>query len=180
MGTSTFKRILCPYDFTAPSVEGLEMALSLTRVYGAELYVLHVIVTPPGYVMAQGNYVQGILEDEARLTPRMASQREPEIAADISKLGGDDLQVKIAVEEGLHEDLVIREHAELVDADLIVMASHGRRGLARFFLGSTTERVLRGAPCPVLIVRPREITKRDRLTDGSEDPDREAGSPRSG
>jgi len=166
MASPGVKRILCPFDFTSPSREGLEMAISLAQAFGAELHVLHVIVTPPAYVMAQPNYVQPILEDEARLAPKMARQREPEIAAEVEALGGSDVLAKIAVQEGLHEDLVIREYAEQIAADLIVMASHGRRGLARFFLGSTTERVLRGAPCPVMIVRPKAVRVRDRLTDG--------------
>ena len=165
MSTLTVKKILCPFDFTRFCREGLEMAVTIARQFDAELHVLHVVVTPPSYVVAQGSYVPGILEDQHRVESRIAKEREPEIEAEVQALGGGDLRHKVVVMEGVREDLVIREYAETIGADLIVMASHGRRGLVRFFLGSTTERVLKGAPCPVLIVRPREARERDRLTD---------------
>ena len=168
MGSMTdlgVKRILSPFDFTEFCREGLQMAITIARSFQAELHVLHVVVTPPSYVMAQGSYVPGILEDQHRLEGKMAKMRVPEIASEVEALGGGDVHNKILVIEGVREDLTIREYAEVIDADLIVMASHGRRGLVRFFLGSTTERVLKGAPCPVLIVRPEEARLRDRLTD---------------
>ena len=122
------------------------------------------------YALAQGEYDQGILEDERRVVERVEGERRPSIERLIASLGGESLRLTVALRDGLHEDLVIREYAEGVRADLVVMASHGRRGVARFFLGSTAERVLRGAPCPVLIVRPKEARERDRLTGPLDEP----------
>jgi len=167
MGKLTVTRILCPFDFTCFSREGLEMAISLARSFGAKLHVLHVLLPPPAYVMAQGNYVSGILQDQQKIDRKICQLREAEIESVVSELGGGDTHPHIVGLEGVREDLAIREYAEKIDADLIVMASHGRRGLLRFFLGSTTERVLKGAPCPVLIVRPKEARERDRLTERS-------------
>jgi nucleotide-binding universal stress UspA family protein len=159
-----FRCIVCPYDFTPNSEEGVEVAVGLARTFDADLHILHVVVVPPVYAIAQGEYVQGIIEDERRVVERAEGERRPSLEHLIASLGGGSLRLTVALRDGLHEDLVIREYTEGVEADLIVMASHGRRGVARFFLGSTVERVLRGAPCPVLVVRPREARERDRLT----------------
>ena len=157
--------ILCPYDFSPSSREGLAMAITVAQAFHCELHVIHVVVTPPPHALSQGNFAGGIRDEEHRLAERLSEELRPKILHDVERLGGAGVEIHAEVREGLHEDLVIREYAELLNADLIVIASHGRRRLARFFLGSTADRVVRAAPCPVLIVRPRFARERDRLID---------------
>ena len=62
------------------------------------------------------------------------------------------IETTIAFRDALHADVAILEYATTAKIGLIVMAKHGKAALSRFLLGSTTERVLRHAPCPVLVI----------------------------
>ncbi len=134
------KRILCPVDFHNNSLEALRLARRLAEENKAKLYMLHVIpLTDPTVVSA----------------PLFAEQ-EAEIArADLAKIAREELA---GVE---HETLLRFGHPakEIVaaerdiDADLVVLATHGRTGISHLILGSVAERVVRESTCPVLTVR---------------------------
>ncbi|HLI80073.1 MAG TPA: universal stress protein [Candidatus Binataceae bacterium] len=137
-----YQRILCPIDFDDNSLAALETAADLARRADATLYVLHVvpmIVQPtamPVYVdiyKSQEETARGRLKEIAR-----------------SNLGG--IKYELLVHMGEPASSIIRIQKK-VDAGLIVMATHARRGFSRFFLGSVAEVVLREASCPVLTIR---------------------------
>jgi universal stress protein A len=135
-----FNRILCPLDFAEGSLKALGLATRLAAQNKAELYLLHVcpvVVIPLG-----GTVSEPVLAEQA------ARQRLEQIAnRDLP-----NIQYELLVTTGDAAERVINAQSAL-DADLIVMGTHGRGGLRRLFLGSVAERVVREAPCPVLTTR---------------------------
>jgi len=137
----SFNKILCPADFDRNSIAALAFASELAQERKAALDVVHVVPIPLGPEVAiPYDKLQG--RARAKLE-RLARQTiNPNISYAIHIRTGDP-----AVE-------VIRM-AEQTGADLIVMATHGRKGLRRLGLGSVAERIVRGAHCPVLTVKPK-------------------------
>jgi len=134
--------ILHPTDFSDRSAYALRLACSLARDYGARLVVLHVAEPPPppdvqGVMLPVSEHVG----DEAR--------------ADLERLAvpaADGVRVERRLEKGDPATQTLRVAREL-QADLIVMGTHGRTGLSRLLMGSVAERVVRRASCPVLTVK---------------------------
>jgi nucleotide-binding universal stress UspA family protein len=142
-----FQRILCPVDFSDFSLNAYAYARSLAQHYKAHLSLLNVVqpltVTYPYYYMpAQMTRLSSELVDKARRQLRELAE----------KYASDAVQPETVVEEGFIADVILG-FAENQKADLIVMGTHGRRGLDRLVIGSVTERVLRKSPQPVLAVR---------------------------
>ena len=133
-----FTKILCPVDFDYNSSEAMRFACKLLEL-GGTLYLLHVIprTEQPG------------LEQY----PPLSELAEHNLENFVRKHTGDQLVHKLLVRTGDPAALTIRVADEL-GADLIVMATHGHKGLVRIVLGSVAERVLRDARCPVLTLRP--------------------------
>jgi len=150
----TLTKILVPVDFSECSDEAFDDALELARRFGAELVVLHVwqpprmmgpetIFYPPEGTRQS---VIHLVEEEARRQTGdfVAARAEPE----------PDVHFTTLVEAGIPYATIL-DIAEREGVDLIVMGTHGRSGLSRFFLGSVTEKVVRHAHCPVLTIRKR-------------------------
>jgi universal stress protein A len=137
-----FKQILAPVDFDQSSLDALELAGKLAKQNDATVYVLHIVPVDMD-VSGMPQYVDLIRRQEA-------NDREKLI--EIAKQHLADAKWQILDEMGPPAD-VIAEVAAKLPADLIVMVTHGRRGLARLIEGSIAEKVLRTAPCPVLAVR---------------------------
>lgn len=137
-----FKKILCPVDFDPNSLPALRLASELAQEGKATLHLLHVVAMPPGPEAALSF---GKMETAARTRlEQLARTRIP-----------DKVRYKVEVTIG-DPAVEALQAAKSLQADLIVMATHGRRGLSHFVLGSVAERVVREAPCPVLTVRPQE------------------------
>ena len=142
------KNILVPVDFSSASLNGLRYALGLARSFGARLTALHVI-EPLGPMVRLAVDVDAhkrkLREDvKLRLEKLHLEMGEPAGAFDTLFREGTSY----------HEIVAIAQRGVF---DLIIMASLGRSGLGDMLLGSTAERVVRHAPCPVLVVRdPRE------------------------
>lgn len=139
------KKILCPLDLhDRTSFSALEYARGLAQQNRATLYLLHVARTPgPDMDVPVGFGPHPHCEVEAQ-------QQLEEIAR--QRLDAT-VAYEVVVRGGIPESEIVRMAGEL-SIDLIVMATHGRRGLAHFILGSVAEAVIREAPCPVLTVRP--------------------------
>ena len=140
------RTILVPTDFSKTADHALEYAAMLAQPLDATVHLLHVIGTPvmgvPEIGMAYMSTIMERLTVEAQtgLDARISSYR------DRVTLGPPRLETGDARD-------VIDQVAKLVSADLIVMGSHGRRGLSRALLGSVAESVVRTSPCPVLVAR---------------------------
>jgi nucleotide-binding universal stress UspA family protein len=137
-----FQTILHPTDFSASSQLALDVACGLAGEYDAHLVIVHVVPAPM------------IFSDSPVL-----SIREPALEDVRSGLNGLDIpEDGIDVGDGIVEGSpakAILTVAQLCHADLIVMGSHGRRGLRRWFMGSVVEAVMRAATCPVLTISTR-------------------------
>jgi len=138
-------KILCPVDFSAHSQAALEHAAELARRYGASLLLLHV-VEPILYPVAYG--LPPVAPIDYEQVAREAAART--LAGYASKLGA--LEVRQRVEAGAASQRIC-ELAKEQGSDLIVLATHGYTGLKHVLLGSTAERVVRHAPCAVLVVK---------------------------
>lgn len=141
------KRILVPVDFSDCSAKALQYALPFARQFGATLLVTHVIQPYIPIPEMTGVDVELI---EAQM--REAAERELKVVRQA-------LPTDVASEQVLrigHPQTEIVKAAKELNADLIIVSTHGRSGLAHVFLGSTAERVIRHAGCPVLVVRENE------------------------
>ncbi|MBI3000417.1 MAG: universal stress protein [Deltaproteobacteria bacterium] len=150
-------KILAPTDLSEISQAGVRYALNLARAVGAEVTVYQVL--SPEEVM---QYVDKLKQVEAgepaqRLPSPILQRYEAVLARFLSDNFSDLipwLKVREKVEVG-RPDKAIVQRAKIEGSDLIVIATHGRSGLAHILLGSVTEKVVRTAPCPVLTVHPR-------------------------
>ena len=138
--------ILCPVDFSDFSVNAYEYARSLAWRYKATLLLQHVLypLGPFGYDSNQDPY-----ENVCRKIRSEAAEKMQWFAK-LHALTG--IQPECIVQDGLVTDLIL-SLAEKQGVSLIVMGTHGLRGIDRLMMGSVTERVLRRAKCPVLAVR---------------------------
>lgn len=147
------RRILVPVDFSPAARSALAHALELAVSFDASVEVLHVLWNPPPYVGFEAISAQlpyGVNESFVSWVQRSAAAQMEQFLADVDEpwrsrlrrrfLQGDAAEVIVATAEQDH-------------IDLIVMGTHGRRGLAHLLLGSVAEKVVRLAPCPVMTVR---------------------------
>ena len=145
------KRILVPTDFSNFADNALRQAVDIAKQYHAKIFLLHVI----------GDHIRQCIEDyclsdavvkEIEQDSMMASLDN--LKKEINRLPDDSSDVEISgyVKRGVPSEEVLQEQEEK-DIDLIVMASHGRTGISRILIGSVAEKVMRGAKCPVMLVR---------------------------
>jgi len=135
-----FNRILCATDFGRWSLRALDLAKQIAVENDADLYVAHVC---PTVAVPLGGNVTGTPEAE-----ESARQKLAEVTTKV--LAG--VPHELIVITGNPSDRIVELQADLT-IDLIVMATQGRSGVPRFFLGSVADRVVRTASCPVLVVR---------------------------
>jgi len=144
-----YRRILVPIDGSPTARAGLDEAIRLARQTGASLRVFHAIDDPftelgIDDVVAAPRNIDALLEQNARriVDEGMAAARQGGVYADSE------------IEDRLHgplQDLVAAAAREW-KADLIVLGTHGHRGMVRMLLGSDAEQILRTAPVPVMLV----------------------------
>jgi universal stress protein A len=141
------KHILVPVDFSDPSLKALHYAEKFAEQFGSRLTLLHVI-QPVAYPADFGypTTLVGTMDDEV----------QQQISGRLASLAGSSTpRGEALVRVGQPYDEITAAAADLA-VDLIVIATHGHTGLKHALLGSTAERVVRHAPCPVLTVRERE------------------------
>jgi nucleotide-binding universal stress UspA family protein len=132
-------RIFVPYDFSEPAGQAVRYGEALADLYGAELSLVHVVqelMVPMEYEVEVPKVDREAVTERARTALEDVSDREH----------------RILVRTG-HPARRIVELADDHDADLLVIATHGRTGLRRVLLGSVAEQVIRRAPCPVFTVK---------------------------
>lgn len=145
-GTATVKRILCAVDFRPSSVAAFRYALSLAEELDAQLEVLHVVATVPNEVMLQGR-PHGLTAYEHQMRELALTQIRQLIPPEAREW----CSIIEQVIDGPPDREIVRR-AEETEAQLIVMGSGERDRLSPSWLGLTTDRVIRVAPCPVLVV----------------------------
>jgi len=140
------KLILCPIDFSAFSVRAYQHALSLAEHYRAKLVAQHVVELwrhPSASFAASA----GLYEEYSQALRESGKEQLQEF---VKKHTHDEIQPELVVQTGVAADSIL-SFAQLQKTDVIVMGTHGRRGFDRLMLGSVTDRVMRTAPCPVLV-----------------------------
>lgn len=151
---SALKKILVPTDFSEASAAALKYACDLADSTGASLDILHTVDKPyplggyPEYYSLPQDYFEGIERDarknlEGVLTPEEKKRYRATVV----------LRSGVAAQEIL---LYLQEHE---DIGLVVMATHGRGGVARLMIGSVADKIVRAARCPVLTMRVSEAEK---------------------
>ena len=143
-----YQRILVPVDGSTPSTLGLREAIKLAKGSGVKLRLLHVINDVP---IVRGS----VYTADLRLNLR--EQGEAVLREASGLAGADGVEAETAIVDsagGLAGDLIV-EDAERWGADLIVLGTHGRRGLRRLLMGSDAECAVRRTPVPTLLVRDR-------------------------
>jgi universal stress protein A len=149
--------IVCPIDFSRPSNAALKEAIGMAKQYKAELILVSVvepIVT--GLMLSVYTYQQYV----KRLKARALEQLKVIIKKNVPK----GVKSSAVVKTGEPADEIVRT-AKSRHADLVVIATHGRRGWGHLIFGSVAEKVIRLAPCPVLVIHPpkkRAKVKRKR------------------
>ena len=141
----TFKRILVPVDFDEPSERALAYAVALAKPLGAEITVLH------AYELPYYGFPDGALIATAEMAGRILVGAQSGVAEMMDKHENAGVAIKSLVREGPAAE-EIENVAKEIEADIIVMGTHGRRGLRRALLGSVTETVIRTSSRPVLTV----------------------------
>ncbi|HWK09925.1 MAG TPA: universal stress protein [Vicinamibacterales bacterium] len=143
----TISRILCPIDLSDFSRPALAHAVALGRCYDADVIALHVFaaVMPPATLGTYPAWMLQIPEGRDAIVQELRSILEPFTTT------GTALRLHTAEGDAAGQ---IVGHASELQADLIVIGTHGRGGFDRFTLGSVAEKVLRKAPCPVMTLPP--------------------------
>jgi universal stress protein A len=143
------KRILAPTDFSPASRKALKYAVRFARDYGSDLILLHVVET------AISPSLEEVAETSAFSKAEMADAEERlrTLVKSARDTGVPGVRSTIRMGLAAHE---IVELAKELDADLIVIATRGYEAWKHLVIGSTTARVARAAPCPVLVVRENE------------------------
>ena len=151
-----YQRILVPIDGSSTSGRGLDEAIQLARLTGGRLRLAHVIdelsfaLAMDAYAGYDGNWLEELRANATRmLEAARARAAEKDVEADIVIL--DNFK-------GTVHDQVIAQ-AQASKAELIVIGTHGRRGIGRWVMGSSAEHILRMSPVPVLLVRAPESAR---------------------
>ena len=143
-----YKRILIPTDGSEITVKAVQQAVDLAKLSGGELFVLSVKEPFPYSAISEMQPVPPQEFYDAQ--ERIAAQRVKS-AVDLASAAGVACHGHTV--EALHPWEAIVDHAAAQNCDLIVMASHGRRGLSALLLGSETQKVLTHSSIPVLVIK---------------------------
>ena len=140
------RTILVPTDFSETAEHALDFAVKLAAQFDARIHLLDVITLPSIATMEVGlTLAQPMIE--AMLAGAQKALSEAALARQ-----GKAMFAPVRYEIGDARTVIV-DVAQTIGADMIVMGTHGRRGVSRFLLGSVAEAVVRTAPCPVLVVR---------------------------
>jgi len=143
----SIKKILCPVDFSEPSLKGLDRAFDLAALFQSELTVIYVLPvlpprpTDPNVSFSIPEYEQILHKEAEEELERLVSERTPKT-----------MTVRSLIRHGNPAREIVRA-AEETKTDLIVMATQGHSGWHNFVIGSVAEKVFRLASCPIFAVR---------------------------
>lgn len=146
-----YKRIMVAVDGSATAEGALNHAIVLAKEHKAQLAIVHVIdlVIHYGAGGLLGGYIQATRDFSNQIVAH---------ARGVAQAAGIEAEILVPeiVTTGYHVAQPIAEMAREWKADLLVAGTHGRRGVDRFFMGSVAERIVRVAPCPLLLLRDSE------------------------
>ena len=146
-----YRKFLVPIDFSEHSQKTVESATQLALLTGGSITLLHVFQVP-NYPAA---FYQGLYTEHEQVKIQVDSlkrEANAQLSFVIEQITATGLEAQPLLRIGTAYDEIVNVAKE-IRADLIVIGSHGRAGFERFLVGSTAERVVQYAPCPVLVVK---------------------------
>lgn len=146
---STPRDLVVGVDFSDASREAVRRSALMARTYGASVHLVY------GYVLPEVATFDGSMASIASETDELVDEKEQALAKMVRQVEADDVVETISAVQLPPAQAIVHE-AEEREAQFIFVGSHGRRGVKRFFLGNTAERVMRNAPCPLFVVRAPE------------------------
>jgi nucleotide-binding universal stress UspA family protein len=146
----TYQHLLVPTDGSERSDHAIEQALSLAAALGAKVRFLHVENSFPISLVGVGELVEPSTVDALVAASRQRAEAILSSAMELANQAAVPAESCLRTHPQPHR--AILEEVGAQDCDLIVMASHGRRGIEGLLIGSETQRVLSQSPCPVLVV----------------------------
>ena len=143
-----YRKIMCPIDFDDSSLQAVDTAAHIARQNDGSLILVHIVpmIIEPAGMPVYADLYKGQEEAARRQLGEIVKTRLSGIKCQLSIHNGEPAQTILGI-------------ARRLQPDLLVMATHGRKGFSHFFLGSVAELVLRSATCPVLTVRGAEHDK---------------------
>lgn len=141
------KRVLVPIDFSDYSKSALKYAVNFTKIFNADIFLIYVVepvIYPPDFSMGQ------------IVIPSVDLEMDKRAIEELNKLAGKNIPSRIKVKTIVKTGkpfIEIIETAEEENIDLIIIATHGHTGVEHILFGSTAEKVVRKASCPVLTLR---------------------------
>ena len=145
----TIKNILVPTDFSAGSQEAVRYAYDLAVALDATLHVMHVLENP----FAPGAFMEMYTPPSPEYFLDMERQAEAKLKAALSADQQARVKAVLTTRLGVPATEILDRLQAEPAIDLLVMATHGRGGVARFVMGSVTDKIIRSAPCPVVTMR---------------------------
>ncbi|WP_309492544.1 universal stress protein [Candidatus Hecatella orcuttiae] len=139
-----YRSILIPTDGSQGSFKAAEHGINLARIFGSKLIILHVV---------DSHALAGFKpEDREKALEHLKALGSEAVKKIVEKAQTEDVEVEEFIREGVPTETIL-DLADEAKVDLIVMGTRGLTGIKRILLGSTVERVIRWASCPVLVVR---------------------------
>jgi nucleotide-binding universal stress UspA family protein len=138
-----FRNILCPIDFDANSPAALEFAGKIALETGARIFLLHIVPWTVAAVPIDASQVLAELKQSA--TTRLQQLAKEKLDGRVA----NEIIVTVANNPGAEVVRIAKEWK----TDVVIMVTHGRKGLSHLVLGSVAEQVVRESPCPVLTLR---------------------------
>lgn len=139
------QNILVATDFSPAAESALDQAIALAEKVGAEVHVLH------AYQLPIIGFPDGVVVPDAEIASRIIGWAEKELAACVARRKASSVKITPILEQADPREAVLTV-AKRISADLVVVGTHGRRGIARALIGSTAEAILRASPFPVLTI----------------------------
>jgi nucleotide-binding universal stress UspA family protein len=147
------KNILVPTDFSKHSDAALKKAIDIAERYQAKVNLLHVIDKQIQQCAADYCLSYEVMEALKKDTVKEARSKLEKEAAGIA--GKGKIKIDFDIKTGVPYEVILSEQKGL-DADLIVISSHGRTGLLKQLMGGVADKVIKGAKCPVVVVKPEK------------------------
>ncbi len=146
-----FKKILCPTDFSDPSLCGLRMANEMAKKFSTKVIVLNVHKPIP-HLPTPRIEASDVTFDISAYEQHVAEDAQETLAKLTDAVFDDEVKVHLEIRMGRPAEEILTYAAE-EGVDAIFIATHGRTGLAHIMFGSVAEKVVRRAKCPVLTIR---------------------------
>lgn len=140
------QKIIVPIDFHKHTDQIIDYAGYIAKKFDAKLHVIHVVESPPTYVgydyATLGSFEEEVMEHSKKMMQKIIEKNQNTLAGCEEKIIKGDIVNSII------------QYTKDVNGDLIIIGTHGRKGLSKMWLGSVAERVIKRAPCPAITCNP--------------------------